>query len=116
MKRNLLPVLLLIAAGNTYALQIEGGKLLRHHEFIAPNTKLTFKQSKTTSQTILKTKMGVLPGIDPAVNPTVNIMNSLADINVGGGFQGGTIIQGSEYNYLAIYNSSAESKYYNITH
>lgn len=113
MKSNLFPALFLIAVCNTYAMPVEGGKLLSHIESVAPNVKLSFKQSKINLQKNLKF-------IDLKASSTrreyIQIMNNFGDINVGGGYHGATIINGNDYNDVLIFNYSSEQKTYKITH
>jgi hypothetical protein len=110
MKRNLLTVLFLICAGNTYASTIEGGKLLNHYESIAPNSKLSFKTSKVDLEKIKILKIGIETA-KSTQGTSFDIMSSLGRIDVSSGF---VSVDGNDNNFLFIYNDTSDYKFYKI--
>lgn len=118
MKRNLLPALFLVAACNTYAMSIEGGKLVSHSESVAPHSTLSFKQSNVNPnvKTFLKSKINVKA--PSRYSEIIQVMNTLGDIKLTV-VQGNSVyadISGNNGNEVMIHNNTAEPKLYKVVH
>lgn len=115
MKRKLLTAFLLTTAFNAFAIPIESGRILKHSEFTATNTKISFKQSDSQSiKNLLQKKYSIKSGIE--LQEFIQAISTLADIEVGGGPIGDTLIQGTSKNGLGIMNNSSDIKKYSISH
>ncbi|MHB1949320.1 MAG: hypothetical protein ACYCQI_14530 [Gammaproteobacteria bacterium] len=113
MKQKVLLALgLLIAACNTYALPLEGGKVIKHTETISPNTQLTFKQGINNKYDLLKSKLN-LKSRDSS-HSFIQVIQQIGEIKKD--IVGRTIIEANPSNYMLLYNESEKAKVYKITH
>lgn len=113
MKQKVLLALgLLIATCNTSALPLEGGKVIKHSESIAPNTKLTFKQGINTKYDLLKSKLNLKSRDDS--HSFIQVIEQIGEIKKD--VIGRMIIEANPSNYVLVYNESDKPKDYKIAH
>lgn len=112
MKRKLLSTLVLVAACNTYALPLEGSKVIKHSETVSPNTTLSFQQGINNKFDLLKSKLD-LKTRDGNFS-LVQVIEQLGDIKTAP--WGGTIVEANPSNFTFIFNETTQPKEYKITH
>lgn len=111
-QKVLLAISLLMAACNTYALPLEGGKVIKHTETIAPNTQLTFKQGINNKYDLLKSKLNFKS--KDASQAFIQVIQQMGEIKKD--IVGRTIIEANPSNYVMLYNETQKVKEYKITH
>ncbi len=111
MKRKfLLSLILTAAATNIFAMEIHGGKLLSHKEFIPTNMKIEYK--KTTFNPTLLAKLKSQADL-PNMNQYVNIYARITSLS-GNLDDAEPIVSANTDNKVFIHNGTSSSQIYNI--
>ncbi len=119
MKRTLLLLITLVStAANTFAMQIENGKLLSHRDTTGKNARFTFKETKIDVDQFLKSRPQIRR--DSAIaNEYISVTTKLAPISILSSPDHSinqVTISNSSDNMLMIMNFTADVQAYKISH